>query len=170
MWGGGTFAESVLIRVTPDGEVHVAADGMAVPNGMAMQRTDRRSSWPSPAPAASAASASPTTALADRERRHRSRRRRAPPTSRPTASASTPAAASGGPTPWATASIHVPTVTSTVTIPGRRGHPLACVLGGPDRRTLFVCVGGQRLKPTRTPEPTGRVLTFEADVPGEGRP
>lgn len=49
-------------------------------------------------------------------------------------------------------------------------YPLACVLGGPDHRTLFVCTSGQHHKPTRTPEPTGQVRTFEAEAPGAGRP
>jgi sugar lactone lactonase YvrE len=53
-------------------------------------------------------------------------------------------------------------------IPGT--HPLACVLGGPDRTTLFVCTSEQISKPTRTPEATGRIVTFEVDVPGAGLP
>jgi sugar lactone lactonase YvrE len=49
-------------------------------------------------------------------------------------------------------------------------HPLACVLGGVDRRTLFVCTGEQVSKPNRTPDATGTVVTFDVDVPGAGVP
>lgn len=55
-------------------------------------------------------------------------------------------------------------------LPVDDGFPVACVLGGPDRRTLYVCVGSTIVRANRPAEPSGRVLTFEADVPGAGRP
>jgi sugar lactone lactonase YvrE len=49
-------------------------------------------------------------------------------------------------------------------------HPLAVALGGPDRRTLFVCCSGQISKPHRTSQPTGSIRTLDVAVPGSGRP
>lgn len=48
--------------------------------------------------------------------------------------------------------------------------PVAPVLGGPDRRTLFLCVNGQVQKDGRSPDRLGRVYACEVDVPGVGRP
>jgi sugar lactone lactonase YvrE len=50
------------------------------------------------------------------------------------------------------------------------GHPLACALGGHDRRTLFVAVGAATSKRDRPPDARGRLLALEVDVPGDGRP
>jgi sugar lactone lactonase YvrE len=47
---------------------------------------------------------------------------------------------------------------------------LACVLGGDDRRTLFVCVNEVWSKREQRAEPTGSILTVRVDVPGTGRP
>ncbi len=49
-------------------------------------------------------------------------------------------------------------------------HPLAAVLGGTDRRTLFVCASAQHRKPQRDPRPLGRIDAVRVDVPGAGRP
>lgn len=48
--------------------------------------------------------------------------------------------------------------------------PLAVVLGGADRRTLFVCSSAEHDKAHRGSEPTGRVDALRVDVPGAGRP
>jgi sugar lactone lactonase YvrE len=48
--------------------------------------------------------------------------------------------------------------------------PLACVLGGDDRRTLFVCTNRVWSKRDRQPTATGSVVRVRADVPGAGRP
>jgi sugar lactone lactonase YvrE len=47
---------------------------------------------------------------------------------------------------------------------------LACALGGPDRRTLFVCVNEVWSKHDQRPEPTGSIVAVRVDVPGAGRP
>jgi sugar lactone lactonase YvrE len=47
---------------------------------------------------------------------------------------------------------------------------LACVLGGDDRRTLYVCVNEVWSKHEQRPEPTGSLVTVRVDVPGAGRP
>ena len=49
-------------------------------------------------------------------------------------------------------------------------HALACALGGPDRRTLFMTVSDE-LEPERClANPSASVLAARVDVPGEGRP
>lgn len=47
-------------------------------------------------------------------------------------------------------------------------HPLACMLGGPDRRTLFILTT-TALDPT-DPTANGRIETIEVAVPGAGLP
>ena len=53
---------------------------------------------------------------------------------------------------------------------GFDGMPLAVVLGGPDRRTMYVCVAQQIGTLNISPEPLARVETVPVDVPGAGRP
>jgi sugar lactone lactonase YvrE len=48
--------------------------------------------------------------------------------------------------------------------------PVACVLGGADRRTLFLCVARDWHREGAMRAPTARVDAAEVDVPGAGRP
>jgi sugar lactone lactonase YvrE len=48
--------------------------------------------------------------------------------------------------------------------------PVACVLGGPDRRTLFMCVAAHWKRDIVTAARTGRIDACEVDIPGAGRP
>ena len=48
-------------------------------------------------------------------------------------------------------------------------HPLAVVLGGPERRDLFVCLVAD-MAAERAAEPGGRLDVMAVDVPGRGRP
>jgi sugar lactone lactonase YvrE len=48
--------------------------------------------------------------------------------------------------------------------------PVACVLGGVDRRTLFMCVAADWKREVVLRAPSGRVDACEVDVPGAGRP
>ena len=48
-------------------------------------------------------------------------------------------------------------------------HPLAVVLGGSDRRTLFVCLSSVLGRANAT-GPSGRIEVLPAEVPGAGRP
>jgi sugar lactone lactonase YvrE len=57
-------------------------------------------------------------------------------------------------------------ITDEVTFDAR---PLAVVLGGAERRHLFVCLVAE-MALERTPEPTGRLDVLRVDVPGSGRP
>ena len=45
----------------------------------------------------------------------------------------------------------------------------ACMLGGPERRTLFICTAASS-DPSRTHDRTGRIERVEVDVPGAGLP
>jgi len=48
--------------------------------------------------------------------------------------------------------------------------PVACVLGGDDRRTLFMCVAAHWKRDVVRASRTGRIDACEVDVPGAGRP
>lgn len=48
--------------------------------------------------------------------------------------------------------------------------PVACVLGGPDRRTLFVCAAQGWRRHDVLANPSGRILAFDVPVPGAGAP
>lgn len=48
--------------------------------------------------------------------------------------------------------------------------PVACVLGGADRRTLLVCVAATWKREIVKLKATGRIDAFDVDVPGAGRP
>ncbi len=50
-------------------------------------------------------------------------------------------------------------------------HAIACMLGGEDRRTLFVLTGRVGLKPDEARrQRVGRIERVEVDIPGAGRP
>ena len=48
--------------------------------------------------------------------------------------------------------------------------PVACVLGGDDRRTLLMCVAADWKRDAIAGRRTGRIDACEVDVPGAGRP
>ena len=48
--------------------------------------------------------------------------------------------------------------------------PVACVLGGPDRRTLLMCVAADWKRDVVTTMRSGRIDACVVDVPGAGRP
>jgi len=48
--------------------------------------------------------------------------------------------------------------------------PVACVLGGIDRRTLLVCAAADWKRDEVLKAPTGVILAIDVDVPGVGRP
>jgi sugar lactone lactonase YvrE len=49
-------------------------------------------------------------------------------------------------------------------------HPLAVVLGGPQRRDLYVCLTGSFRRESMAESPSGRVAVTKVDVPGTGTP
>jgi sugar lactone lactonase YvrE len=60
--------------------------------------------------------------------------------------------------------------TVTDSFPFDRKLPLACVLGGTDRRTLFVCVVGESNYELARERPTGQIVAVSVKVAGAGRP
>ncbi len=50
-----------------------------------------------------------------------------------------------------------------------RNGAYACMLGGPDRRTLFICTADAS-DPAATGDRRGRIETVEVAVPGAGSP
>ena len=48
--------------------------------------------------------------------------------------------------------------------------PYACMLGGPDRRTLFVCTAGSHNPADLLAGPSGKIEMLEVEIPGAGRP
>jgi sugar lactone lactonase YvrE len=162
---------SPLIRVDPGGAVSVAAEGLVVPNGMALSAGgetlvvaetfagrltaftvdsdgslgDRRVLAELP-PAAEHRYARPDGICLDEE---------------------------GGVwvADWRGCQVLRLTADGTVTrrIPTDT-HALAVVLGGPDRRTLFICTSSHMVRPGPDARPAGAVFTLEVDVPGAGEP
>lgn len=59
-------------------------------------------------------------------------------------------------------------VTDTITIEGV--IPIACVLGGADRRTLCICVAADWKRDVVRAKPTARIEIVEVAVPGAGKP
>jgi sugar lactone lactonase YvrE len=59
------------------------------------------------------------------------------------------------------------TVTRSIPTPT---HALAVVLGGPDRRTLFICTSPHMVRPGPDARPEGAVFTVDVDLPGAGDP
>ena len=48
--------------------------------------------------------------------------------------------------------------------------PYACMLGGPERRTLFVCTAGSSNPDEVLAHPNGKIEIVDVEVPGAGRP
>jgi sugar lactone lactonase YvrE len=61
-------------------------------------------------------------------------------------------------------------VTDTIDFHGSAVIPVACVLGGPDRRTLLMCVAADWKRDALEGTRTGRIVATDVDVPGAGRP
>jgi len=59
------------------------------------------------------------------------------------------------------------TVANQIPLPA---HALAVVLGGPDRRTLYVCTSRQMVRAGPDAAPVGAVFTVDVVVPGAGEP
>jgi len=169
MWGDhADMGPTVMIRVAPDGTVEIGADDLMIPNGVAVADDGKTLVVAESAAARLSRYSVRDGLLADR--------RQVP---------LTPAAdmpfvapdgicldAEGGiwaADPLARRIVHLTDDTIDQEVP-LDGFPLACVLGGEDRRTLFVCTNEVWSKPDRRPRPTGSVVTVRADVPGAGRP
>lgn len=169
MWGAHVdMGPTVMIRVAPDGAVEVGADDLMIPNGVAVAHDGKTLVVAESAAARLSRFSVRDGLLADRAK-----------------VPLTPAAdmpfvapdgicldAEGGiwvADPMAKRVVHISDDTIDRQIP-LDDYALACVLGGDDRRTLFVCVNQVWSKPDRRPDPTGSVVAVRVDVPGAGRP
>jgi sugar lactone lactonase YvrE len=174
MWGKTTgFLPATLLRVRPDGTAAAVVDDVSSPNGMALS-ADGRSLFLSECGRSSVLR---FTVGADGELTDRS----VFATLTPAPDAPMPVAPPDGicldeaGAVWAAEPIGKrvlriePGGTVTDEIP-YDVHPLAVVLGGPDRRTLFVCASGQHDRPNRDPRPLGRIDSLRVEVPGAGAP
>jgi sugar lactone lactonase YvrE len=169
MWDTDTaFEPTVMIHVTPDGAVEVGADDLMVPNGVAVTGDGKSLVVAESAGAQLSRYSVRDGLLSDRG---------AVPL---TPAAGMPFVAPDGicldaesgiwaADPLARRVIHLSEGTIDQEIP-LEDHPLACVLGGEDRRTLFICTNEVWSKHDRKDAPTGSVVTVRADVPGAGRP
>jgi sugar lactone lactonase YvrE len=48
--------------------------------------------------------------------------------------------------------------------------PYACMLGGPERRTLFICTAGSSDPNEARAQPGGKIEIIDVEIPGAGRP
>jgi sugar lactone lactonase YvrE len=60
------------------------------------------------------------------------------------------------------------TITHDIPLPGR--HSYACMLGGADRRDLYICTAQDHLPDRTLKSRSGRIEKLRAEVPGAGRP
>jgi len=49
-------------------------------------------------------------------------------------------------------------------------RPFACMLGGPERRTLFICTANTHIPDKVRAAPNGKIEFIDVEVPGAGRP
>jgi sugar lactone lactonase YvrE len=171
VWGGGSFAESSLFRIGTDRSVTEAAPNMKAPNGMAL---DERGE--------TLYVAEPGGARLQKFRISRSGSLHDQQVITPKVDGGTPSVIpdgiclddAGG--IWMADPVNSRVVRTdidglaNVVIPIEFGHPLACVLGGSDRRTLFVTVSDITSKSELTATPGGSVLRMQVDRTGTGRP
>ena len=170
MWENSEFAPSPIIRVRPDGRAEACTEPLAAPNGMALSEDGE---WLVVAePAAGALSCYTVTDDGDLVDR------KVLPLEKATDAAFvTPDGICldaedhvWAADPMGRRMIRVAPDGTIVEQFGVDDHPLACVLAGPDRRTLYIAVGAVTHKSEMPPTPKGRLLAAEVDVPGSGRP
>ena len=171
VWGGGTLAESGLLRIRPDGSTDVAVKDMKAPNGLALTEGGDALYVAEPGGARLRRfTIEPDGTLVGEE-------------------IVTPQGGDDAPVVipdgiclddqggiWVADPVYArvlrvgPDGSTDVVIPFAQGHPLACVLGGPGRRTLFVAVGNITSKSELAPQPGGCLMSVEVDHAGAGRP
>lgn len=169
LFGGGEFAMADLVRVGPDGAVDVVAGDMAVPNGAAIDEDGDRLFVAEPGAGRVAVFRLGPDGPTDRTEN--------PLEPVPDAPYVAPDGicldSAGGiwvadPMLHRVFRVEDGRTTDQIDTPGV--HPTACVLGGPDRRTLYVTAAEEVSKAHRALGDTGRVLAFEVEVGGAGTP
>jgi sugar lactone lactonase YvrE len=172
LWGGtAPYAPSPLIRVSPGGDVDIAAHDLASPNGVALTEDGRTLVVAEPAASRLTSFAVGRDGrLTDREVFAQLKPVAGAQHAPPDGICLDAAGAVWAAEPMGKRVVRVErggTVTDEIRFDH---HAFAVVLGGSDRRTLFVCVAPEFSKPNRTPEPRARIETVAVDVPGSGRP
>jgi sugar lactone lactonase YvrE len=171
MWGGGPYAVTSLIGVDPNGNAQTVAEGLSTPNGITISDDGH-----SLVVAESGAFTLTSYTIASDGR-----------LSGRKVFADVPAVVEVGMAPpdgicsdaaggiWVAEPLGRRVmriesgglVTQTSTF---EQHRLAVCLGGEDRRTLFICLAGQRDKAVRTPEALASIVCMHVDTPGVGVP
>ena len=166
MYAGATPTEAAVIAVEPDGTVRVAADGLGFPNGSVIT-PDGRTFLVGESMAAriSAFDLAPDGTLSNRREWAKLHGATVDGMCLDAEGAIWAACPFSGKVQRIREGGEIVDVV-TGTHPGA----FACMLGGPDRRTLFVCTA-----PTHVPDEArvahaGRIEIVEVDVPGAGRP
>jgi sugar lactone lactonase YvrE len=169
---GGTAGPGQILRVTPDGAVMPVADDLAAPNGPVLTEDGRTF-------IVAESGASRVTAFDVLDGGSLGNRRVYAPLER---EPDVRTAAPDGICLDADGAVWVAeviggrlirvleggVVTDTIRFDG--AIPIACVLGGADRRTLFVCVAADFRPDVILESRTGRIDTCTVDVPGAGKP
>jgi sugar lactone lactonase YvrE len=170
-WGGGTYADSPLIRVRPDGRIDTVVDAMMAPNGMALAADGRTLVVAEPAGGRlSRFTVTGHGDLVDRRLIPLPKAAGAPHVT-PDGICLDADGAVWAADPIGHRVIHVRSDGELDhEIPIEAGHPLACVLGGPDRRTLFIAIGAATSRSDRPLEAGGRLVALDVEGPGSGRP
>ena len=171
VWGGGTYADSPVFRVRPGGAVDIAAEALAAPNGMAL--TADGGTLIVAEPAAGRLSRFTVTTAGDLVDRELVALPKADGASHVTPDGICLDATGAV---WAADPIGRRVIRVLGdgrldrVIPIEGGYPVACVLGGTDRRTLFIAISPATSKADRPPVPGGRLVAVDVPVAGSGRP
>lgn len=172
MWGGTTgFLPATLIRVDPDGRVAVAADDLLAPNGMALPEDEKTLFL-------SECGRSQILAFdvgEDGALTHRRVHAKLPcgpglAFAPPDGICLDEAGAVWAAEPIGKRVLRIDPAGRVTDEIAFDQAPLAVVLGGADRRTLFVCSSAEHDKAKRGERPTGRVDGMRVEVPGAGKP
>ena len=170
MWESSDFAPSPLIRVRPDGSAEPCSEPLGAPNGLALTEDEEILVVAEPG----AGGLSRYTVTADGDLIDR---KVLPLEKAPAAAYVTPDGICldaddhvWAADPMGQRMIRVAPDGAIVDQFPVDDHPLACVLAGPDRRTLFIAVGAVTHKSQMPAHPGGRLLATDVTVPGSGRP
>jgi sugar lactone lactonase YvrE len=164
-YAGEPLAETVLLRVGPDGGVTVAAEGLVCPNGMAVTPgRDRLHVAESLAGRITTFALGPGGDLGDRQVFADLPGRR-PDGICLDAEGAVWAACARSPDV-----LRIAPGGEVLGVVRSENQVYACVLGGPDRRTLFVCTAPSDVPDEAVARRGGRVEAWTVDVPGAGWP
>lgn len=170
-WGGGEFRPASLLRVTPDGATDIVADDLLIPNGMALS-PDESTLFVSECGRSNvlAFDIADDGALSGRRVRAAIAPAAGVTVAPPDGICLDAAGCLWAAEPIGRRVLRLDPEGRVVDEISFDHSPLAVVLGGEDRRTLFVCLAAEHHKPSRSGKPLGRIDTVVVDVPGAGAP